>query len=211
MAAMNNTPTAVYKGVEPGETPVDEHALLRAASQGDRTAFGRLVDMYQKRAYTAAYAMVNNRQDALELAQEGFARAFKAMGRFDTAQPFYPWLYRIVKNACLNHLKKKRRHGEVSLDSLVESGFSPPSHATTPMQAATRDETRTEIWRAIEQLPAMHREILVLRHFEDLSYSEIAECLDIAPGTVMSRLHAARRKLREALEAADGFHRETSE
>jgi RNA polymerase sigma-70 factor (ECF subfamily) len=202
---MNNTPIAVYQRVEPDGTPIDAQALLLAAKRGDRAAFGRLVSMHQKRAYAAAYAIVGNSQDALELAQEGFARAFKAMARFDTTQPFYPWLYRIVKNACLNHLKKKRRHGEVSLDSLVESGFSPVAEVATPWQVAARCEARSEIWRAIEQLPAMHREILVLRHFEDLSYKEIAECLEIAPGTVMSRLHAARKKLREVLEASSNI------
>ena len=202
---MNNTPPAVYQRREPGATPIDEQALLLAAKRGDRAAFGKLVGMYQKRVYAAAYAIVGNGHDALELAQEGLARAFKAMPRFDTTQPFYPWLYRIVKNACLNHLKKRRRHGEVSLDALVENGYSPIAGAATPWQTAATHEAYAEIWRAIEQLPAMHREILVLRHFDDLSYKEIADCLEIAPGTVMSRLHTARRRLREVLETVSSI------
>jgi RNA polymerase sigma-70 factor, ECF subfamily len=200
MASMNKRVIAVYNLVEPNDAPVDEQTLLYAAQRGDHAAFGRLVRMYQRRAYAAAYGIVGNQHDALELAQEGFARAFKAMGRFDVQQPFYPWLYRIVKNICLNHLKKKRRHGEVSLDGMMENGFCPCAIDATPRQAASLSESRAEVRRAIEQLPAIHREILVLRHFEELSYQEMADCLGIAPGTVMSRLHTARKKLRETLE-----------
>ena len=197
---MNKFESEVYTPMEPSPAAAGEQDLLRAAQQGDRAAFGRLVGMYQRRAYGAAYGIVGNRHDAMELAQEGFARAFKAMGRFDLDQPFYPWLYRIIKNAGLNHLKKKRRHGEVSLEGLAETGYNPSSSAATPRQAAERLESRAEVRRAIDALPDIHREILMLRHFDELSYQEIAERLNIAQGTVMSRLHAARKKLREALE-----------
>ena len=182
----------------------DETAALIEARQGDRIAFESLVRAYQRRAYAIAYGFVGNRDDALELAQEAFARAYKAIHRFDTRMPFYPWLYRIVKNACLNHLKKKKRHGEVSLEALVEAGYDVADKgASAPDRDAELDELRQSIAGAMRALTPDHREILVLRHLQELSYAEIASCLEIPRGTVMSRLHAARINLRKVLEEGD--------
>lgn len=147
-----------------------------------------------------AYGFVGNREDALELAQESFARAYKAMGRFDSSLPFYPWLYRIIKNTCLNHLKKRKRRGEVSLEGMRESGFDVVSGGPGADTHVHRDDVRVRMAEALNRLPEEHREILVLRHFQELSYKEIAECLGIPQGTVMSRLHAARKNLRCCLE-----------
>lgn len=181
-------------------TTFDEAAVILDALRGDRTAFGELVEAYQKRAYAVAYSFVGNREDALELAQEAFARAFKAMHRFDANMPFYPWLYRIVRNTCLNHLKKKKRRGETSLDSLHEAGYDVPTSCGDPERAVVLDDLRRAIAAAMGQLSPEHREILTLRHFQDLSYAEIAACLGVPQGTVMSRLHAARRALKKRLE-----------
>ena len=186
------------------ETLLDERAAITAARNGDRAAFGGLVRAYQRRAYAVAYGFVSNRDDALELAQESFVRAFKAMGRFDAAMPFYPWLYRIIKNTCLNHLKKKRRHGESSLDTMMASGFDAKDTGNRPDQNAELDDLRCSIQRAMAELSPEHREILRLRHFLEMSYAEIAHALDIPKGTVMSRLHGARRSLRRILEKQEG-------
>ncbi|MFO7975969.1 MAG: sigma-70 family RNA polymerase sigma factor [Candidatus Hydrogenedentota bacterium] len=180
-------------------TTLDETEVLIKARKGDRVAFGALVKAYERRAYAVAYGFVHNRDDALELAQEAFARAYKAMPRFKTELPFYPWLYRIIKNTCINHLKKRRRRGETSLDGLLESGFD-VAHATeNPVHDAQLGDMRRAIASAMTRLSSEHREILMMRHFQDLSYAEIAECLEIPKGTVMSRLHAARRALRTTL------------
>ncbi len=184
-------------------TTYDEPALVLLAQQQDRAAFGELVKMYQKRAYAIAYGFVGNREDALEMAQEAFARAFKAMGRFDTKMPFYPWLYRIVRNTCLNHIKKRRRRGETSLDGLMESGFDVPAKVTAPDESAILAELSHSIAAALERVSDDHREIILLRHIHEYSYKEIAELLEIPPGTVMSRLYAARRSLRAALEGGE--------
>lgn len=181
-------------------TTFDEAAVLVEARDGDRTAFGSLVRAYQRRAYAVAYSLVGNREDALELAQESFAKAYKAMHRFDTKLPFYPWLYRIIKNTCLNHLKKKKRRSEVSLDYLVDEGHQIRSDDISPERNAELDDLRKMISAAMVRLSDEHREILVLRHFQELSYTEIAECLNVPKGTVMSRLHAARRSLRKEIE-----------
>ena len=181
-------------------TTFDEAAAVLDAHNGSRVAFEALVRAYQRRAYAIAYGFVGNREDAVDLAQEAFARAYRAMNRFDTKMPFYPWFYRIVRNACLSHLKKKKRHGEVSLTALTESGYQVTDEGADPERAAQLGELRVRIAGALEGLTPDHREIIVLRHLQELSYSEIAACLDIPKGTVMSRLHSARRNLRSVLE-----------
>ena len=178
----------------------DEAAIVADAQRGDRAAFGMLVKAHQKGAYAIAYGFVRNREDALELAQEAFAKAYKAMDRFDTSMPFYPWLYRIVKNTCLNHLKKRKRRGETSLDGIMESGFDVVAADPSPGHCATMNELRAAIAHALDRLSDDHREMITLRHIHELSYAEIANCLGIPQGTVMSRLHAARKSLRDAFD-----------
>jgi len=183
-----------------GATTFNEAVVLLQARKGDRAAFGSLVQAYQRRAYVTAYGFVGNRDDALELAQEAFARAFKAMHRFKPGLPFYPWLHRIIRNTCLNHLKKKRRHGETSLDAMMDSGFDARDQGRGPAQEAALNDLGREIGAALKRLNPEHAEILTLRHFQELSYDEIARCLGIPKGTVMSRLHAARCRLRDELD-----------
>ena len=178
----------------------NEKAALLAARNGDRAAFGRLVTAYQRRAYAIAYSFVKNRDDALELSQEAFVRAYKAIGTFDTKLPFYPWLYRIVKNTCLNQIKRKKRRGESSLDAMMESGYDAVDSGRGPHGASELDELKEAIQRAMIRLTPDQQEILRLRHFLELSYAEISACLDIPQGTVMSRLHSARKNLRKVLE-----------
>jgi len=192
----------VYPGGMMTLTMEDDTAFVELAQRGDRAAFGELVKRYQKRAYAVAYGLVGNRDDALELAQESFAKAYKAMGRFDTAMPFYPWLYRIVKNTCLNHINRRKRRGEWSLDGMMEDGKDFATANDGPETLARRSELRGQIGAAMLLVSESHREILTLRHMEELSYAEIAEILGVPKGTVMSRLHAARRSLREALDGA---------
>ncbi|MBI2433225.1 MAG: sigma-70 family RNA polymerase sigma factor [Candidatus Hydrogenedentes bacterium] len=182
---------------------MDETALLLAARKGDRTAFGALVKLYQRRAYAAAFSIVGNSEDALEIAQEAFVRAFRAMHRFDPKMPFYPWLYRIIRNICYNHLRRRSRHGEISLQEMMENGYDPCDNGRTPEEHAELDDLKRSIRGAMAQLTPEHREILRLRHFLELSYAEIAECLKIPQGTVMSRLHAARKALRQVIETKE--------
>lgn len=197
---MNNGPPQVYPMDRTMEaTTFNEAQTLIEARNGDRAAFGALVKAYQRRAYAAAYALVHNRDDALELAQDAFVRAYAAMPRFNAELPFYPWLHRIIRNTCINHIKKKRRRGETSLQGMLESGFDVARNEFTPERAAVLDDIRSGIADAMRRLKPEHREILMLRHFHDMSYSDIALCLNVPRGTVMSRLHTARRALRQAL------------
>jgi len=180
-------------------TAPDDTEFIVQARRGDRAAFGELVKRYQRRAYAVAYGLVGNREDALELAQESFVKAYRAMNRFDTEMPFYPWLYRIVRNTCLNHLKKRVRRGERSLDGMMEDGTDFATHRDGPAEAAGSDELRSRLSECMTTLSTPHREILSLRHVEELSYEEIAQVLELPKGTVMSRLHAARQALRAAM------------
>lgn len=183
-------------------TTPDETTFLVQAQKGDRAAFGELVKLYQRPAYAIAYGFVGNREDALEIAQEAFVKAYRAMSRFDTDLPFFPWIYRIVRNTSLNHIKKRNRRGETSLDGLMDSGVDFASKRRGPDAKAGLGELRDRIAQSMMHISDPHREILTLRHVHELSYNEIAECLDIPRGTVMSRLHGARRSLRQAMEAA---------
>lgn len=178
----------------------DELAAINAAIAGDQAAFGSLVRAYQRRVYAAAYSLVRNREDALEIAQESFVKAFRAMDRFDPTMPFYPWLYRIVRNTSLNRIKKRKRRGEQSLDSMMEKGFDVRNNGRSSREHVELGDLKSEIRAALDQLTADHQEIIRLRHFLELSYDEIAQCLDIPQGTVMSRLYAARKQLKKVLE-----------
>ncbi len=183
------------------ETTVEEHAVILAAHKGDRAAFGDLVHAYQRRAFAAAYSILGNRDEAMEVAQESFIRAYKGIHRFDTTMPFYPWLYRIVKNTSLNHIKKKKRRGESSLDSMMETGFDVTAASRGPRGEVELDDLQLSIRDAMAELSEDQREILKLRHFMELSYLEIADLLDIPKGTVMSRLHGARKALKRVIES----------
>lgn len=181
---------------------IDERGLIEQSQAGDRVAFGRLVTAYQRRAYAIAYGFVGNREDALEMAQDSFVKAYRAIKRFDLRMPFYPWLYRIVKNTCLNYIKKRNRRGESSLDKMMESGRDFASARKGPEEKAAIVELRGALRDGLERISEQHREIIVLRHIHEKSYTEIAECLSIPHGTVMSRLHGARKSLRKAMEVA---------
>jgi RNA polymerase sigma-70 factor (ECF subfamily) len=151
---------------------------------------------YMRRATVFALGWTGNQEDALDLSQEAFARAFRSIRSFDSARPFYPWYHRILKNLCLNHLARAARRHEVPL--IDEEELAGPD--ATPERHAEREELRRQVWEALQHLKANHREILILREFQQLSYAELASLLEIPRGTVMSRLHEARLRLRGGLE-----------
>ena len=181
---------------------IDDRSLVLRAKRGEIEAFERLVDRYKRKAYFVALSFVGNHEDALDISQDSFVKAFRALKRFRVEFAFFPWFYAIVRNNCLNHLRRVRRRGERSLDELEESGFRVFDTCAQPDEAAQRTELREKVTRAIGLLNADHREIIVLRHFQGLSYKEMAETLRCPQGTVMSRLHAARQCLKELLKDA---------
>lgn len=174
---------------------------LAAWVAGSERAFETIVKTTMKRAYAVALGFLGNAEDARDVSQEAYLAAHAARKRFDVERPFFPWFYRILRNRCLNEIEKRSRHPEVSIDVVVERR----DPGESPERSRIRGETAAVVWRGLFAIAPEHREIIVLRSFQDLSYREIARTLDIPEGTVMSRLFYARRELREALEGAPGI------
>lgn len=185
---MNKSPPAVYYGEDM------ETQLIVLAQRGNRDAFGELVNLYGRRIYYAAYAFLHNVDDASDIVQEVFLRAFKNLNTFDTSRALYPWLYRITKNLCINAVQRASRRDMTLPPEEIIAG-----KGRDPEAEAVRNEEAAQLQKAIALLPEKHREIIRLKHFQECSYAEIAEILDIPIGTVMSRLYAARGKLKESI------------
>jgi RNA polymerase sigma factor (sigma-70 family) len=163
--------------------------IIDAVRDGNKEAYKEIVERYKKRAYYTAIGLVSNPQDAFDLSQVAFIKAYRNLRRFDTAGLFFPWFHRILRNVCLDHLRHLSRVREVPLEE---------AHS---LDSATTDtDVKGALWRAIENLPPDEREIIVLHYFEGLRYREIAEALGKPVGTVMSSLYYARQRLRERLK-----------
>jgi RNA polymerase sigma-70 factor (ECF subfamily) len=190
----------VELALQEGVSESDE-LLVRRIRDGDTPAFGTLVERYMRRAYYAALGLVGSHEDALDLSQEAFVRAFRARHRLDPERPFYAWLYQILRRLCFNYVRDRRtrRRGiEAASPWLVDQATA--RNLDNPQKTLEREEARRAVKQALESLPDRDREILVLKEFEGLRYREIAELIDIPMGTVMSRLYSARRRLAGALE-----------
>jgi RNA polymerase sigma-70 factor (ECF subfamily) len=173
----------------------EDHQTLRRCQQGDKQAYGIIVQKYMKRAYFSAFAFMGNHDDALDLSQEAFIRAYQALARFDLQQRFFTWYYRILRNLCLNH---RRDHSKFIDLSELKEPETVDSSADPSVLAEHRDLSE-RLWKAIAALHDEQREIIILKDIEGCSYKEIAERLEIPPGTVMSRLFNARKLLKEKL------------
>jgi RNA polymerase sigma-70 factor (ECF subfamily) len=179
-------------------------ALVDRARAGEAAAFEALVKRHQGAAFALAYQMVRHREDAQDIAQEAFVRAFRGLRDFQGQAAFKTWLHRIVVNLALDALRRRVRQPAAPYDDAREPGDEAREEAGTrpdenPDRALQARETREAIRMALEELPAPQRAALLLREVEGLSYQEIAEVLECALGTVMSRLHYARRRLQERL------------
>lgn len=179
-----------------------DRELLERAKRGDRDAFGDIVRRYMKRAYYAALAVCGEHNEAMDLSQEAFVRAYRGISKFDTDRPFFPWYYRTMKNLWINGHRKGRgvKFFSISQRQEDERPFDLPSDEAGPFVAAAKSEMAETLAREMDALDAEKREILYLRHFEHLSYREMAETLKIPEGTVMSRLFAARKALKARME-----------
>jgi RNA polymerase sigma-70 factor (ECF subfamily) len=153
-----------------------------------------------------ALQLTGKPEAARDLAQDSALRFFKHLDRFDAERRVEPWLYQIVRNRVRDQMRRERLHGHQSLDAWLEQGRPETADPSAdPAAIAEQSDLRQRVWRSVSELSAAHREILVLRDYHDLSYREIAEVLSIPQGTVMSRLHAARRSLREIFVAENPF------
>ncbi len=175
---------------------MSEPDIIDRARQGDEAAWELLVGEHQQDAFRLAYLFLGDAEDAEDVAQEAFIRAFRALDRFDTSRPFRPWLLSITANLARNRRRSAGRYF-AALRRLVQS----EPESVTP--ARTRDPRRWEaelLWQAVRRLQRKDQEIIYLRFFLELSVAETAQTLDIAPGTVKSRLHRALARLRGVIE-----------
>lgn len=182
-----------------------ELVVIEPARRGSKEAFESIVKMYMKNAYFVALGLVGNRDDALELSQEAFILAYRNIRQLNSNRKFYPWFYQILRNVCFSHLRKTRKRRSYSLEKLEEQGpVAEVDDSFTPDVVAERNETKDAVWKAIGKLDDKHREVIILRHFQHLSYEQIAHNLFCSKGTVMSRLYYARKRLKELLSTEKG-------
>ena len=184
-----------------------EKELVRAAQRGDDSAFEELVRTYEKRVYHLALRMCGNVDDAYEVAQEAFLSAWKGMRFFRGDSSFSTWLYRLASNAAIDFHRRQRRQGGsdgVSLDD-EDTFLEVADPAPSPHQQAERLELRDALARGLGALSPEHRQVLLLRELQGLTYEEIAAALELDLGTVKSRIARAREKLRKYLVASGNF------
>ncbi len=179
-------------------TTADERALVEAAQQGDGAAFGRLIRLHQKRLFRFAYSITGSFDQAEDIVQESFVKAYSAIATFKPGFSFYPWLSTIARNLAFNQIAREERRD--SLDQKAEAGFDPESTDLGPLEKLLNDEAQARFFKAVMALPAKYRTVFVLRHFEEMDYNEISIYLKIPPGTVDSRLYRARQMLVDALK-----------
>jgi RNA polymerase sigma-70 factor (ECF subfamily) len=193
---------------------LSDHDAVARAREGDQEAFRVLVERYQGRIHRLAQRVLRDEEQARDAVQDAFLKAYTHLGRFEGRSSFYTWLYRLSMNLCID---LKRRDpadrfvatpeiGDLERVATIESRPAGErhwrGHEEAPDEAVGRGELREAVARAITALPDAARETLILREVEGLSYSEIAEAMDIPKGTVMSRLHYARRRVQEILREA---------
>jgi RNA polymerase sigma-70 factor (ECF subfamily) len=165
--------------------------------EGDGAALRVVVERYQERVFALVYGIVRDRHEVEDVAQEVFFKVFSRIDAFDGRSRFYTWLYRVAVNAAKDHVKKRSRRPAVALDEeapVADGGAGPAAHAGS-------EETRRLVREAIAALPLRYREVLALREIEGMSYGEIADVLRLSMGTVESRIHRARERLKRRLQS----------
>jgi RNA polymerase sigma-70 factor (ECF subfamily) len=189
------------------QADVSELDLVKRCQAGETEAFDELVTRYRTRIFAMIYNMVHNEQDAWDLAQDSFVKAWKSIKRFRGRSSFYTWIYRIVMNVTIDWLRKKQVKGAgVEFDDAIQLREVNPASKTLPKadplpyERMERTEVRARIDNAITQLSPEHRAVILMKETEGMQYHEIAETLGCSIGTVMSRLFYARKKLQNLLK-----------
>ena len=185
-------------------TREEEYALVQRIQSGDSDAFAVLMDLYQKQVYHLALRTVGNPEDAADMTQEAFLRAYRAIGSFRGDSKLSVWLYRLTQNVCIDFLRSRGRKPTVSLtveneeDEVQELDVA--DERFDPEEQYQRKALRDAVRRGLLSLPEEYRTTLILREINGLSYAEIGEQLQLEEGTVKSRLFRARKKLCEFLQ-----------
>jgi RNA polymerase sigma-70 factor, ECF subfamily len=187
----------------------DDLTLVQRVQQGDQRAFKLLVERYQRKVYAVALGMLKDKEEARDVAQEAFVKVYRYLDHFKGDASFYTWLYRITVNICIDAMRRKgsaRGDEHLEFDETVAMdtaeaniGALGSKLGTNPQKSALRKELAEKISAALSEIPASHREILLLREVEGMSYEDLAKILKIPKGTVMSRLFHARLKMQKIL------------
>jgi RNA polymerase sigma-70 factor, ECF subfamily len=202
-----NNPQARASNREPA-TPVDGPSdvdLVGRCQKGETAAFDELITRYRQRCFAMIHHMVRNEEDAWDLAQDGFVKAWKSLASFRGQSSFFTWLYRIMTNVSLDWLRRKHVRGDSEFDDTIGLRRIAPGAPTAPKaepEPAERiagAEIRARIDDAVAKLSPEHRMVITLREFDGLEYQEIADVMGTSIGTVMSRLFYARKKLQSML------------
>lgn len=180
---------------------LSDEELVRLAKQGDPNAFEALMMRYQKKVFSVAYGLIHDTQEAEDLTQECFIRAYSGLGGFQESAGFYTWIYRITVNLCMDHFRKQSAQRAAVTDEPVQDQENCELNQVTPEAIASRREIQQAVQNAIQGLPLDQRTAIVLRELEGLSYKEIAEVVNTSIGTVMSRIFYARKRLRQLLKS----------
>jgi RNA polymerase sigma-70 factor (ECF subfamily) len=179
----------------------DDGSLVELTLRGKTRAFEELVRRYQRPVYTLAYRMLNSREDAEDIAQEAWLRAYSSLKAFDTTRPFLRWLLKMTSNLCIDRLRHEKGHQNVELDDATDAILlNDGTIYTTPDTELDRKERTSQVEAAIAALAPHYRAVVLLRYSNDLSCEEIAETLGIPIGTVVGRLFRARRLLARQLQ-----------
>ena len=189
--------------------PIDEKHMIRLAADGDMAAFEQLVTTHQPAIYRLALRMTGNPEDAADMTQEAFLRAWRGLGSFQADSSLSTWLFRLTSNVCIDFLRKQKRQQHVSLtfseDEDEGKELSVPDPEPLPEERVIFNEKQEAIRNAMNALPVDFREILELRVVRQLPYEQIAQIMDLPVGTVKSRLARARLQLKKRLDAGNFF------
>lgn len=191
-----------------GASGTGDHELVQRVQAGDSAAFRALFDRYHRRAFAVAMGVVKNENDALDAVQDAFVKVHKNIDKFQGSSSFYTWLYRIVMNVSIDHVRRTSRRKNLDFDERAlhaesevagDGALVPNVTDANPGKAALRRELGEAIQSALQELPEHHRAVIVLREVEGMSYEEMAETLEVPKGTIMSRLFHARKKMQTTL------------
>lgn len=187
-------------GAGKGEGEVSDAELVRRCQAGSAEAFDDLVRRHQEKIFNSTYRFCGDRETAADLTQHAFLNAYRKIRDFQGDAAFSTWIYRIAFNLCMSHRRDAGRHRLASLTSGSEGRMVEPSYEENAGERMEKDDTQRAVQEALGRLAEEEREIIILKDLEDRSYEEIGAILEIAPGTVRSRLHRARQSLRDQMK-----------
>lgn len=182
--------------------------LVKRCKRSDNEAYAKLVERYQRKVFSVALGMVKNQEDAMDITQDTFVKVHRYIGNFQGTSSFYTWLYRIAFNLCIDHIRRAGKRANTEFDERIGgendkedvNQFMSNRNDLSPSKVMKRKELAGIIQDGLSELPPIHQAVIIMREIEGLSYTEMADILQVSKGTVMSRLHHARQKLRRVLD-----------